>query len=321
MLKIVCGIGLFAGVLAAANPACNLVPGWRRKAKRAAYVADNLFEYMDGNAEGYLLYGFQNMHGVTCVKGGVTLVIDISDFGDADSAYGMFSANRDLRRPPAKLGMGGQIVPRRAIFAKGQYYVEIGAEPEGDHTAILQAWTAALEKIAPGSSEVPVALSWFPSEGQQSLRLVPESVLGIRILKRGYVAQYDFGKAFVVTEASPESAAAVMQKLRERFGETAKAPIGDEAFQVTDKYLGRICIVRKGRYVAGYGNVADGQDAVKLAAALWPVDRPAVHYPSLGGRSFISPIHCSSRSMSSCIWYFFCTSAIFSPITSILPIS
>jgi hypothetical protein len=208
------------------------------------------------------------MHGVTCVKDGVTLVIDISDFGDADSAYGMFCANRDLRRQPAKLGMGGQIVPRRAIFAKGPYYVEVGAEPEGDHTAILQAWTTALEKIAPGSNDVPLALSWFPVAGQQSLRLVPESVLGLRLLKRGYVAQYDFGKAFVVTEASPESAAAVMQKLRERFGETAKTAIGDDAFQVTDKYLGRICIVRKGQYLAGYGNLTDGQDPVKLATIL-----------------------------------------------------
>jgi hypothetical protein len=159
-------------------------------------------------------------------------------------------------------------VPRRAIFAKGPYYVEIGAEPEGDHTATLQAWTTALEKIATGSIEVPVALSWFPSEGQQSLRLVPESVLGLRLLKRGYVAQYDFGKAFVVTEASAESAGAVMQKLRERFVETQKAAIADDAFQVTDKYLGRVCVVRKGRHLAGYGNLADGQDAVKLATVL-----------------------------------------------------
>jgi len=268
MLKIVCGIGLFAGVLAAANPACNLVPGWTPQGEARSFVVDNLFEYMDGNAEGYLLYGFQTMHGVTCVNSGVTLVIDISDFGDADSAYGMFCANRDLRKPEAKLGMGGQIVPWRAIFAKGQYYVEVGAEPEGDHTAALQAWTAALEKVATGSNDVPVALSWFPAAGQQSLRLVPESVLGIRLLKRGYVAQYDFGKAFVVTEASPDSAAAVMQKLRERFGETAKAPIADDAFQLTDKYLGRLCVVRKGRYLAGYGNLADGQDAAALVKAL-----------------------------------------------------
>jgi len=100
------------------------------------------------------------------------------------------------------------------------------------------------------------------------LRLVPESVLGIRILRRGYVAQYANGKAFVVTEETPASAAAVMQKLRERFGETTKVQSGDEGFQASDKYLGQICVIRKGRYVAGYGNVPEGQDAAKLASAL-----------------------------------------------------
>jgi len=71
-----------------------------------------------------------------------------------------------------------------------------------------------------------------------------------------------------IESSCDETAAAVMQKLRERFGETAKAPIADDAFQVTDKYLGRVCVVRKGRYLAGYGNLADGQDAVALAKAL-----------------------------------------------------
>ena len=272
MLKVVAGIGLlaiaFAGSSVAANPTCALVPGWTAQGEARTFGADNLFEYMDGNAEGYLLYGFQNMHGVTCTKDGATLVIDVSDFGDPDSAYGMFTANRDLRKPLAKVGMGGQIMPRKAIFAKGQFFVEIAAEPEGDHTATLQSWTAALEKIEAGSTQVPGALSWFPTEGQQSLRLVPESVLGIRLLKRGYVAQYAAGKAFVVTEDSPASASAVMQKLRERFGETVKVDAGEDAFQATDKYLGTLCVIRKGRYLAGYGNVAEGQDAAKLAAAL-----------------------------------------------------
>ncbi len=30
------------------------------------YTADNLYEYMDGNSEGYFSYNFQNMHGITC---------------------------------------------------------------------------------------------------------------------------------------------------------------------------------------------------------------------------------------------------------------
>jgi hypothetical protein len=180
----------------------------------------------------------------------------------------MFSNTRDPGQPTVKLGMGGQIVPRRALFVKGKYYVEIAANPEGDYTAIFRQWTAAIEKTLPGSSEPPAALAWFPTEKQQSLRLVPESVLGLRLLERGYVGQYEFGKAFVVTEESPAAAAAVMEKLRARFGGNSPAKVGDEAFQATDQYLGRVCIFRQGRYLAGYGNLADGQDGVALSNAL-----------------------------------------------------
>jgi hypothetical protein len=250
------------------QPSCGMVPGWSQRGEQRSYEAENLFEYMDGNAEGYLIYGFKTMRGVTCIKDGATLVIDISDMGDADSAYGIFSANRDSRQPAAKIGMGGQIVPRRAIFAKGAYYAEIAANPEGDYTAILKQWTGELDKILQGSTTPPAALGWFPAEKRQSIRLVPESVLGIRILSRGYAAQYEFGKAFMVTEASEESAAAVMKKLRARFAEATDAKAGDEAFQAKDQYLGRLCFFRKGKYLGGYANVAEGQDPVALAAAL-----------------------------------------------------
>jgi hypothetical protein len=266
---LVLALGLAAGPApGAAAIGCGLVPGWSQAGPARSYTADNLFEYMDGNAEGYLLYGFESMQGVNCERGGVTLTIDLSDFGDAGSAFGMFSANRDPRQPFAKLGAGGQIVPRRAIFVKGKYYIEIAANPEGDYTATLRQWTAAIDKTVEGSTEPPAELGWFPPERQQSLRLVPESVLGIRLLARGYVAQYESGKAFVVTEESAAAAGALMQKLRARFGQTVPAAIGDEAFQADDRYLGRLSIFRKGRYVGGYANVAAGQDPAALAAAL-----------------------------------------------------
>jgi hypothetical protein len=255
---------LFACLAASAQPTCALVPGWIQAGAPRTYTTDNLYEYMDGNSEGYFLYNFREMRGVTCKKGDVTFVVDISDMGDADFSYGFFTSNRDLRQPAYGVGMGGQIVPRRLIFAKGKYYVEIAADPEGDHTAALKQWAAALEKSVPGNTTPPTALSWFPTDRQQSLRLVPESVLGLRILKRGYMAQYDYGKAFVVIEESPEAAAATLQKLKERFGD---ASAGD-TMQANDKYLGRLCVLRKSKYIAGYAITADGMDPAALANTL-----------------------------------------------------
>jgi Family of unknown function (DUF6599) len=272
VLRLLCGLGLLAGVLAAEDkvpaPACNLVPGWTQSGAARTYNADNLFEYMDGNSEGYIRYHFQEMRGVTCHQADVTFVIDISDMEASDFAYGLFTANRDLREPEYAVGMGGQIVPRRLIFAKGKYYVEIAADPEGDYTPALKTWAAALEKAVPGSTSVPPMLSWFSTDKLESLRLVPESVLGLRILKRGYLAQYEYGKAFVVTEESPESAGAVMAQWKSRLGGTQPAKVGDEAFQATDQYLGRLCVFRKGRYIAGYAISAEDADPVALSAGL-----------------------------------------------------
>ncbi|MBI4876196.1 MAG: hypothetical protein HY822_16290 [Acidobacteria bacterium] len=269
-------IGLAAAVSAAAQqvaPDCALVAGWQQQGPVRSFEADNLFEYMDGNAEGYLIYQFQRMKGVSCRQGEVTLIFDISEMADPDSAYGMFAANRDQRQPSEALGMGGQIVPRKAIFAKDKYYVEIAANPAGDHTATLRAFSQAIGKRIQGRTSLPEAISWFPTEKlvRDSIRMVPESLLGLRLLKRGWVAQYESGKAFIMREASPEVAAQTMEKFKARIaqsGQVQAVKIADEGFQATDKYLGRLSVFRKGRYLGGYAGLAEGQDGPALAAAL-----------------------------------------------------
>lgn len=256
--------------VAGANPPdCSFIPGSTQEGDLRKFDTETLFEYMNGNSEGYFLYGFQSMRGITCAKGDVKLIFDVSTFTDFESAYGMFTANADPRVPAVGLGAGGQVTPRKAVFVKDRFYVEIAAEPSGDHTEILHQAITAFEKTIGGDAEKPAQLAWFPAENLQPgfPRLAPQSVLGLRMLKRGYLAQYPYGKAFVVTESSPEAAAALFQKLRERFPPSGVAKAGDEAFVATDRYLGNIALFRKGAHVAGWTNVKDA-DASSLAATL-----------------------------------------------------
>ncbi len=261
-MKMLLAVLAAAVCCGAQAPHCNLMDGWRQQGAARAYDAGSLYDYMDGNSEGYLLYGFVAMQGVTCVQGENSILIDISEFQSSDLAYGMFSANRDPRLPDMQLGAAGQITPRRAVFVKDRFYVELAANPEKDHAASLRAFATALDKLLPGSVQRPAALNWFPKEGQRSVRLIPESVLGLRIIARGYVAEYEFGKAFVDEEASAETAAGVLDKLRARFGQTS------DPIVTTDRYLGALCFMRNGRYILGYANVAEGYDPAALAAAL-----------------------------------------------------
>ncbi|MGO8786215.1 MAG: DUF6599 family protein [Terriglobia bacterium] len=267
-LLLVCP--LFAAPLSSAADvaSCSLVPGWRQDGAARHFTTDNLYEYMDGNSESYFAYGFTQMQGVTCKSGDNTLVIDISEMVDADAAYGIFSGNRDPGHPLEKIGMGGQILPRRGTFAKGNYYVEISATPDVDHTSELTAFITAMDKLLEGRTTLPDALGWFPAERLVSARMIPQSVLGVRLLKRGYVAQYDQGKAFVVLETSPQSAAAVMAKLRQRYPAAQAAQVAEEALQLQDKYLGGVCFFRKGKYIGGYANMPDAATATAASPAL-----------------------------------------------------
>lgn len=263
-------LSLIGFVAMGQSPDCSIAPGFAQDGTARQFDTETLYEYMNGNSEGYFLYGFKSMRGVTCKKEGVTLIVDISTFPSPELAYGMFTGNLDPRLPTEKIGAGGQVTGRKVLFAKGPYLGEIAAEPEGNHTALLRAAAAELQKKIGGSTDIPVELGWFPKENLQpgSPRLIPQSVLGLRILKRGYLAQYTEGKSFVVNEESAAAATALLAKLKERFPGGSTAQAGDEGYTTEDRYLGKMCLFRKGNHVAGYANVPAAADAAQLAAQL-----------------------------------------------------
>jgi hypothetical protein len=262
---------VFAGLLVAQTPDCAIAPGFTQSGEARDFNTETLFNYMDGNSEGYFLYSFVRMRGVTCKQGELSLVLDVSEFADPEMAYGMFTANFDNRRPPAPLGAGGQVTPTKAIFVKGKYFVELSVEPEGDHAAMLEAAARAMEPRVLGGVSVPQQLSLFPKVGLQpgSPRLIPHSVLGLRMLQKGYLGIYDNGRLFFVTEASPEAAKALFAKLKERFpAGPAQSPtaIGEESYSGEDPLLGRFCLFRKGARVGGFVSAIEGADRAKIAA-------------------------------------------------------
>lgn len=252
---------------------CNYASGWQQNGPLRQYTAANLFDYKDGAAGGYLSFGFVRMTGVTCKSGESTIDIDISEMTGADSAWGIFAANSNSTKPIAAIGMAGQIQHQSASFAKGNSYVEIvevASSPDADDSATMAAFAVGMERQMQGRDTPPETLKWFPEENLVSIRMVPESVLGLRELRRGYVAHYKVGQAFVVEEASPQAAAAVLKDLRAKFDGATDAQAGDEGFQAKEKYLGGICVFRKDKLLAGYANLPDPADAVTLAAKLAP---------------------------------------------------
>jgi hypothetical protein len=250
---------------------CSFAPGWQQTGPKRQYTSDNLWDYKDGAAEGYLGYGFVRMQGIDCKSGADTMSIDVSQMTDADAAYGMFTANRDPGQPIAKIGMGAQVLSQSALMAKGVYFVEIAqvtSNTSTDNSAVLRALATRIADLLKGQTTTPETLAWFPKEDLFSAGMIPESVLGLRQLKRGYVAKYRQGQAFILHESSPEAAAAILKQVRQRFPDSIDAKVADEAFQVNAKYLGGLCIFRKGSYIAGYANQPAPAASVTKSLAL-----------------------------------------------------
>ena len=251
-------------------PRCDAAPGWFLDGPARGFGPDNLYDYFDAAAEEYLLYRFAHLDGITCRSGEDTIVIDVSRMADPEYAFGMLCAHRQAQTPLQPLGMGGQITPGRAVFAKGPYYVEITSESAADQSAALRAYVDAMLKLLQGRDAPPDALAWFPREGllADSVRLVPESVLGLRLLPKGYVATYEYGEAFVVDTATPREAEDLLAQLKARFAGAEAFTLAQGGFKAHDAYLGDLIVFRKGLHVAGLAKLRSGDEARAAAGRL-----------------------------------------------------
>ena len=267
-MKLIVGLLAFATLAFAQKPDCAVAPGYVQTGEARQFDTETLYNYMDGNSEGYFLYGFVRMQGVTCKKGEMSMVIDVSEFPDDELAYGMFTSNVDARAPRTAVGAAGQVTAAKAIFVKGKYFVEVSIEPQGDNAAALEAAARAMEKLTPGASAVPSQIGLFPTKDllAGSPRLIPQSVLGLRMLKRGYLGLYSNGRLFFVTEESDAAAKALFAKLKERFPPAVPAVAGDDGYSGEDRLLGKFCLFRKGKHVGGFVSATDSAEAIKLAA-------------------------------------------------------
>ncbi|MDZ7640387.1 MAG: DUF6599 family protein [Bryobacterales bacterium] len=109
-------------LLAGAHPPdCAFIPGSAQQGEARTFDTETLFEYMNGNSRGVLsLRLSERCKGITCAKGDLKLIFDVSSFVDFESAYGMFTGNADPRAPRSSISAPVRPVnPRKAVLIEG----------------------------------------------------------------------------------------------------------------------------------------------------------------------------------------------------------
>jgi hypothetical protein len=150
-------------------PASGTVAGWERSGEVGVYVPDDLFDYMDGQAELFFVYNFEKLATQEYQRGGEgPIIVEVYQVTSPADAYGLFSFY--ATGEPLDLGAGGAVEPGRLVsFWQGRFYARVFAYGEAEQES-LSALARQVVAGMPEGGALPDLVTRLPQEN-----LVPRS--------------------------------------------------------------------------------------------------------------------------------------------------
>ncbi len=267
---------------AALLPARGDVPGWAISQKERIFGPENLWQFIDGAADRYLTYGFEELAASEYARevAGQRVRIEIYRMSNPLNAYGMYTQERSPDCQFLKVGNEGYSTASTLNFWAGSYYVKITAYEEKDEVVremgrLADAMAAKVK--APGGE--PVEVGYFPKANQlpHTMAYVPKNVLGQSYLHNGFEAKYRADgiecRMILMALESPEAAQRAMVRYRQflssggRVVKDLSVP-GQGGFAGKESSYGNIIAVRSGRNVAMVLGAVSEDEGKKLITEL-----------------------------------------------------
>lgn len=265
-------------------PADKFVSSFQREEPVRFYDQSNLYEYIDGQAEGFIGYNFQALASATYGEEGGSVVVDIYDMERPIQAFGLYSSFRAPSNDFVEIGGQGFKTGEGLMFWKGRYVVRIFADCPDDAAIarVSMAAARAVEAKVPQDSTGLDILSLLPAEGRaaNTEKYTMRAVLGQGFLNNGVIAEYPVDKIrarlFVCDMGSAEAAAkayAEYLKFATAHGKPVESQPG-KAFRADVKYYGATEVFVSGKCIAG--GVGLPSDSAKLIDSLKKTLSPPV---------------------------------------------
>lgn len=188
-----------AGPLAGLLPADGEVGDWTTDGELRTYEPDNLWEYINGSAENFLAYEFEEVVARDYRDTeGRSLKVEIYRHASPLMAFGIFTQFRSPEAATLEIGDGAFGDEYSLHFWKGRHYVKIDTYDPGPETAAGMSGVArAVAEKMDGAGGPPAALAAFPPEGlvAGSETFINEGVLGSSKFPPAFTAEYAVGEA------------------------------------------------------------------------------------------------------------------------------
>jgi hypothetical protein len=247
------------------------------QAPASFYGPDNLYQYMDGGADIFVLYGVRTLLHQECRAKEVDVTVDIFDMGSPDTAFGMYAAERSPTYHFVTIGAEGYQDEGVLNFLQDRYYVKLAGFGAGAD-AVLATFARVLSARIGANSAFPALLARLPSKNRKphSEQYTPNDPLGHPFLGPAYVVAYTSGgqesKLFVTLARDEADAQQRFKQLEEHFSKTGQckaAPeLGQGVVRASNSFEGAVMAQLKGRYLFLLVNpAAGGEQLLRVAVA------------------------------------------------------
>lgn len=264
---MVCGflapIALFSSELPKMDKIFPDIEGLERDGKPQIFTAQNLFEYINGAAEVYLSYGFQELAVMNYDNDQEqSITIEIYRHSSSNNGFGIYSQEKPLESTFLSIGVQGYYEPGVLNFFKGDYYVKLLSFGLGDkdRSILVKIGEEVAEKL-PGETDFPKTILCFPEKGKvkNSERYISKNFLGHSFLHSAFVADYELEKdkyrVFIIETADTSAAKEMINKYLKLLEKNEVSPsIEKGVYRFQDPYFstkGIMNLKKSGRFIWG----------------------------------------------------------------------
>ncbi len=264
-------------------PAVGELPGWQMQGAPYAYDAATLYQYIDGAADQFILYGFQKLQGaefINTTDAQETLIVDVYDMGSDLSAFGIFQSKKDPTSTVLKIGTEAFGNDQYLVFYQDRFYVEIQARIRSEKNRSTPQHAARLvaQKIS-GSQQRPALVRIFPEANKipGSEQYLVGGILGHAFLPRGVVSDYRIAGETVKSFIMPFPSASAAKTAFDRYQQFIKAQgrivemghaVGEDNFSGQEPYHKTVVVSRQGCFVMAITELSRPEQGIPLLSMI-----------------------------------------------------
>jgi len=169
------------------------ITGWKMQEEKRIYNNSDLWELINGAADIFLTYGFQDLHIAEYSKSDQIIRVELYRHSTPQNAFGIYSAERMPDYPQVNVGSQGYKSEGVLNFLAGIYYVKVmSAGPAQAEESMIAQVAGKLNSSLAQPVGLPDVLKLFPEEGKEYLSegYIAQNFLGYSFFNSAYTARY-----------------------------------------------------------------------------------------------------------------------------------